>query len=80
MMTVIESFRLISECTTKMMLIFRSTKNSNLPKTTQERETLVYDILILLKEEPPDKSLVSTILPHCRNSLMPGGNKKVTQT
>lgn len=80
MMTIIESFCLISACTTKMVLIFRSTKNSNLPKTIKERETLVYDILILLKEEPPDKSLVSTILPHCANPLMPGENKKVTQT
>ena len=33
--------------------------------TRQERETLVYDTLILLKEEPPDKSLISSIPPCC---------------
>ena len=32
--------------------------------TRQERETLVYEILILLKEEPPDKSLKSSIPRH----------------
>ena len=30
----------------------------------QERETLVYETLILLKEEPPDKSLKSSIPRH----------------
>ena len=39
----------------------RSTKDY----TRQERETLVYDTLILLKEEPPDKSLISSIPPRC---------------
>ena len=32
--------------------------------TRQERETLVYETLILLKEEPPDKSLKSSIPRH----------------
>ena len=33
--------------------------------TRQERETLVYDTLILLKEEPPHKSLISSIPSRC---------------
>ena len=33
--------------------------------TRQERETLVYNTLILLKEEPPHKSLISSIPPRC---------------
>ena len=33
--------------------------------TRQEREILVYDTLILLKEEPPHKSLISSIPSRC---------------
>ena len=33
--------------------------------TRQERETLVYNTLILLKEEPPHKSLISSIPTRC---------------